>query len=143
MSKLSSGSVQYWPRARGLGAIECLDPSLTQQSQREDADINVIVKRFGVTGQLPQMVQRPQLEMFVDVFDYQSAMNAIVAADRSFMAMPAEVRSRFDNDAGAFVNFCEDPENLPQLRLWGLAPPPEKAPETVSEVDEAKPKVEG
>ena len=30
-----------------------------------------------------------------DIVDFQSAMNAVRGAEESFMAMPAEVRSRF------------------------------------------------
>jgi len=39
--------------------LACEDASRAVQSQREDADINVIVKRFGLTGQLPQNVRVP------------------------------------------------------------------------------------
>ena len=39
-------------------------------------------------------------------------MNAVRGAEESFMAMPAEVRSRFGNDPQAFVEFCSDEANL-------------------------------
>jgi len=105
------------------------EPSLTIQSQKDDADINTIVRRFGLTGQLPQGVRVPALEGFVEAFDYKSAMLAIIEADRSFMAMPAEVRSRFNNDPAAFVDFCADEANLDEMRRLGLAvPKAENAP---------------
>ena len=40
-------------------ALTCLDPTMAQQSQAEDCDINVIVKRFGLTGLLPVGVIAP------------------------------------------------------------------------------------
>ena len=33
--------------------LKCQDPSLAQQHMKDECDINVIVERFGVTGQLP------------------------------------------------------------------------------------------
>lgn len=104
-------------------ALRCLDPSRTQQSQAEEADINVIVKRFGVTGVLPQNVQVPLNVDFDATFDYRTALDLIREADQAFMKMPAEVRSRFENDAGLFVDFVSDPANIEEVRKLGLAVP--------------------
>lgn len=110
--------------------LACLDRSLAIQSQAEEADINTIVRRFGVTGMLPQVSLPPLEGDFSDsVFDYQSAMNLIVAADRSFMGLSADVRSRFGNDAAKFVDFCSNPDNLDEMRKLGLAVP--KPPDPV------------
>lgn len=120
-----------------LTGVDCKDPSLAVQSQAEDADINVIVKRFGITGQVPQGVRPPTFEDFGDsVFDFQTAQNALVEAQRSFMAMPADVRKRFDNDPQQFVAFCSDEANLPEMRKLGLAVP-EKViePEKIQKVE--------
>ena len=95
--------------------------SLTVQSERDDADINVIVRRFGLTGQLPQNVGAPLNVEFLEVFDFQSAMNVIRQAEESFMAMPAEVRARFQNDAARFVDFCSDEKNRAEAIKLGLA----------------------
>lgn len=110
--------------------VQDFGPSLTQESQTEDADINVIVKRFGLTGQLPQNVNAPQYGDFDQVNDYQSAMNAIRAAESSFNAMPAGIRARFDNDPQKFVEFCSDETNYPQLHEMGLTRPNWKPKET-------------
>lgn len=112
-------------------AIADDSPSLTQQSGKDEADINTIVRRFGVTGTMPVNVRAPTFADFDQVFDFQTAQNALIAARDSFMAMPADVRTRFSNDPQAFVEFCSDKENLPEMRKMGLAPPlpdPEPAP---------------
>lgn len=106
----------------------CEDGSLTVQSEKEDADINTIVRRFGLTGQLPTNVRVPVEADFTEVFDFQSAMNAIRAAQESFMAMPADVRFRFNNDPERFVAFCTEERdgalvNLDEMRKLGLAVP--------------------
>ena len=50
-------------------------------------------------------------------------MNAVIAANNSFAAMPAEIRARFNNDAGAFVDFCADANNRDEAIKLGLIPP--------------------
>lgn len=107
--------------ASDAAGLECRDPSLTIQSQAQDADINVIVKRFGLTGQLPQVLRPPSYEDFSEsVDDYRSALDLVAAADASFMKMPAEVRKRFDNDPAEFVDFCNNPDNLEEMKKLGL-----------------------
>jgi len=101
----------------------CEDKSLAQQQFLEESDINTIVRRFNLTGQLPDNVRAPQYADFEAVFDFQTAMNAIRSAEESFMAMPAAVRSRFSNDPQLFVEFCSDPGNLDEARKLGLAMP--------------------
>lgn len=109
--------------------LKCEDESLTLQSQAQEADINVIVKRFNVTGVLPSGIRMPTYGDFTGVADYREALDAVNAAERSFMELPAAVRKRFDNDPAAFVDFCSDPANLEEARKLGLA-----VPEKVKEV---------
>lgn len=107
--------------------LYCDDPSLAQQSGKEDADINVIVKRFGITGQLPTNVNMPMSMDFEGIFDYHTAMNLITSAQQGFMEMPADIRSEFNNDPGAFVDFVSKPENRERAEKLGLVLP--RAPE--------------
>lgn len=112
---------------------------------KEDADINVIVKRFGITGMLPQRNVMPLSEDFSDgVFDFQSALNMLKAAKDSFMSLDADIRARFNNDPARFIKFAEDKENLAELRKMGLALP-EVIPVVVPplEVRVVNPTVEG
>lgn len=109
--------------ASAESALVCKEESLTVQSQAADADINVIMKRFGVTGMLP-VVDRPPLSAdFAGVSDFREAMDLINKANKSFMGLAADVRARFGHDPGAFVAFCENPANLEELRKMGLANP--------------------
>ena len=109
--------------ASAATGLQCLDPSRTVQDQTEEVDINTIVRRFGLTGQLPDAVAMPQYRDFEEVIDYHSAMIAVTKAQDSFMQMPAEVRARFGNDPQVFLEFCGDPGNLEEARKLGLAPP--------------------
>lgn len=102
------------------------DPSegLTKQSFAEECDINTIVRRFGLTGQLPSNIRQPSYGDFTAAFDYRSALDAVIAADESFMTLPANVRQRFGNDPAAFVDFCSDPANRAEAERLGLVPVP-------------------
>jgi len=118
--------------ASNVSALTCLDASLAQQHAKDDADINTIVKRFGLTGELPTGVRMPQYGDFTAASDYHSAMNAVIAANKSFDAMPAHIRARFNNDAGAFVDFCADAKNRDEAIKLGLVAPSGSSSEPVS-----------
>lgn len=117
--------------------LACEDESLAVQSQKDEADINLIVKRFGVTGMLPQTVRIPQYADFDEVFDFQSAMNVVRQAQEAFNELPAELRRKFSNDPQEFLEFCQHEENLPILKKFGLAV--ERPPEAASEAGAGTP----
>jgi len=105
------------------------EPSMTDQSFAEEADINTIVRRFGLTGELPTSVSMPSFADFERTYDYHSAMLEIRAAEREFMRLPADLRTRFDNDPGRLVTFLEDPGNRAEAVSLGLVQaPPEPVP---------------
>lgn len=104
--------------------LRCEDASKAIQSQKDEADINTIVRNFGLTGKVPENIRVPVYGDFdVGVTDYRSALEAIKTAEQSFMAMPAEVRARFQNDPQQFLDFCADSGNLEEMRKLGLAVP--------------------
>lgn len=101
-------------------ALTCSDPSKAVQSQKEDADINVIVKRFGVTGKLPVAVNLPEYGDFTDApRDYREARERVAEAEKAFMTIPAEIREKFNHDP---VEFFEQvtKASKEQLEEWGL-----------------------
>lgn len=113
-------------------AIDCQDKSLTKQSFADESDINNIVKRFSLTGELPDNIRMPTYGDFSQVYDFHSAMNAVAQANEAFDAMPAHIRARFHNDAAEFVEFCSDDRNHEEAVKMGLArriPPPIDPPE--------------
>lgn len=103
--------------------LKCEDPSMTQQQFAEECDINTIVERFGLTGELPTDVRMPLEADFVEAIDFKSAMDAIVSAEAAFMQMPAKVRARFGNDPHQFVEFINDDSNRAEAERLGLVRP--------------------
>jgi phage internal scaffolding protein len=100
--------------------VKVIGESLTVQSQAEDADINVLMKRFGITGKFPENVRVPTYGDFTGVSDFRSALDAIRLAQDGFMELPAELRARFENDPQKLLEFCADGRNMDEARKLGL-----------------------
>jgi len=94
-----------------------------KQSFREECDINTIVERFGLGYELPENIRVPQYGDFSDITDFHTAMNATAKAREAFDQLPAEIRAKFNNDPGSYVDFCLDPENREELKKMGLISP--------------------
>ena len=103
--------------------LKCTDKSLTQQEFAEESDINFIAERYGLTGEMPQIEGLTWGAQFDQVFDFQSAQNAVVAAREQFMTLPAKLRSRFDNDPGKLLAFLDDEDNYELAVTLGLVTP--------------------
>lgn len=103
----------------------CLDETLTEQQHIEEADINYIAERFMRTGEMPQLLNMPTSGDFDETTDFQSAMNVIAQAKQEFMALPAKMRTRFNNDPAELIAFLEDEENRPEAIKLGLVPKPD------------------
>lgn len=97
--------------------------SRTQQHFKDESDINKLIERFGIGGELPQGVRMPTYEDFGEVYDFHTAANAIAASNEAFMQLPAEIRfNRFRNDPASFVAFCSDDKNRAEAERLGLVP---------------------
>lgn len=125
--------------AKACGTVFDPDEDRTQQQFAEEADINTIVKRFGLTGELPSPVSVPMTGDFTGATDFHTAMNLVVQADSEFMRLPAELRRRFEHDAGNLLAFLEDPANREEAVKLGLvAPAPEVVQNGVADVPASK-----
>lgn len=102
--------------------------SLTQQQFAEDADINTIVRRFGLIGTLPESWSSPQSGDFSGISDFHEALNLVTSAQQSFMEVPAELRARFNNDPGRLLNFLDDDSNKEEAIKLGLVNKPVEVP---------------
>lgn len=97
-------------------------PSLTQENLSEETNINTIMSRYKKTGVLPEKNgMEPRYGDFTGYQDYHQSMNAILKAQDSFMTIPAEIRARFGNDPGKFLEFCQNPDNQDEMIDMGLA----------------------
>lgn len=115
------------------------DVSLTRQEFKDECDINNLLRKYTEQGIPPALrVGTPQYFDATDVPDFQTAMQVVIDAQEAFMKLPAAVRKELDNDPARFVEYAQDPENLPNMRKWGLAPP-EKVPDAPMRVEVVNP----
>lgn len=98
----------------------CSDDSLAIQSAEEESNINTIVRRFGISGELPNNIRMPQSGDFTGLPDFHAAMNIVRQAQEEFLKVPAELRARFNNDPARFMAFVEDGSNYEEALKLGL-----------------------
>lgn len=114
----------------------CEGPSLTRQEFAVECDINQIMQRYDQYLSDPlRSVREPRYYDFTQAPDtLMGAMEVLKRGEDAFYSLPADVRREFENNPAMFVDFASDPENLPQMRTWGLAAP-EKAPDAPMKVE--------
>jgi len=98
------------------------DEDMTVQSYKEDTDINVMIRRFGISA--VAKAQDPGYYDFTNApADYMEALNAINEADRRFATVPAEIRARHENNPAKFAAWLGDKANEDEARKLGLLKP--------------------
>lgn len=82
--------------------------SLVQQHYKDEVDVNTIMRRFGVTGAMPFGQAAGVYGDFTGILDYEDAVEKVRDARERFMALPAEVRERFNNDPGVMISAAQE-----------------------------------
>lgn len=108
--------------------LRCPEPTLTVQSERDEVDINTIVRRFGLTGVMPKNPRVPTYGDFTDIHDYRTALDVIREADAAFMELTPDVRERFANDPQRLMDFIGDVKNRDEAKKLGLLRPDQEVP---------------
>ena len=99
------------------------EPSKTKQNLKDNADINKIIKRYNKTGVLPNLNNLEAVYGEITSQDLQEALDKVDKSYEAFNEVPADIRAKFDNDAGKFIDFATNPQNIERMREWKLAPP--------------------
>lgn len=96
--------------------------SLTEQSHARQADITAIMNQYDRTGLITHVnTAKSDYGDFTEVNEYQDSLNMVIAAQDAFMELPSNIRKRFGNDAGAFMEFATNPDNEKAMVSLGLA----------------------
>ena len=106
--------------ASNESGLACEEPSLTQQHFKDETDINNILRQFNITGLLPESPLSPRYGDFTGIGDYHTALNAVIAAEDEFAALPAQIRARFENDPAQLIDFLADENNRSEAENLGL-----------------------
>ena len=94
--------------------------SMTSQHHKDECDVNQIMKGMQ-PGNLSQFVDQWE-NTYVDFLglDFQESMNMIDEAQYMFDQLPSNIRTRFDNDPGAFLEFVNNPVTRQEAYEAGL-----------------------
>jgi len=106
--------------ASNASGLVCEEPTRAQQHHKDECDINVILERFGKTGQVPVNAISGTYGDFSGVHDYHTALNTLIAAESEFEALPANIRKQFANEPARLIDFLNDPANKDQAIELGL-----------------------
>lgn len=107
-------------------AIEEGEEVLVEQAHKNEVDINQIVKRHGIDLVTKIGKMRSQEYQFDDVTgnDFQEAANILIRAQEQFDSLPSNVRKEFDHSPAKFLDFVQNPDNMPRMIEMGLANKP-------------------
>lgn len=89
-------------------AVHTGDVSLVQQHFQDEVDVNTIVRRFGLTREMPFGSSQGVYGDFTGISDYESALERVRGAQDRFMTLPPEVRERFGNDPALLVRAASE-----------------------------------
>lgn len=96
-------------------------PGRVQQQFKDSVDINKIMKRYHSGGRMTNLSNRPAVYGdFSNVTDYASALRAIQNSQDSFMNLPSQIRSRFENDPAKLLDFLSNKNNRDEAIKLGL-----------------------
>lgn len=96
----------------------------TQQSSKDEADVNVIVER-AKRGAVVPLDERPPRYMDLTQVptDLREALNQFNFAKSLFMSLDPKVRFRFQNDPVQMLDFLADSKNRKEAEELGLIEP--------------------
>lgn len=114
-------------------------PSLTKQSFKDEANINNIVNKYIRTGELPEHHKLPKYGDLTQIPDYKEAMVTVAHGRHAFEQLPSDLRARFANDPGQFLEFVANEENNAELLKLGIIQP--KQAEDPPKVEKPEPKI--
>ena len=99
--------------------LACPEPTLAKQEFKDDADINNIMYKYGVTGELPQ-IAGAVFGDFSSTMSYHDMQNTLIASQEAFKTLPAHIRATFGNDPANVIDFLNDPANRDKAIELGL-----------------------
>lgn len=110
--------------------------SRTQQQFKDECNINNVIAKYDKTGIFTH-VNEAQAHYFdnTKINEYQESLNLVIQSKLSFSKIPAEIRKRFGNDAGLYLEFVTNPDNMDEMVKMGLAKAPIVIPEHIQKVE--------
>lgn len=124
-----------WPDT----SLKC-GPGKTKQEFKDEVDVNSIMAKYRRTGLISHVRANPGTYAdLTGLASYHESLNKVAQAQELFLALPATIRGKFENDPAKMVAFMEDESNHDEARKLGMLPPkPAPAREPVKDPAPAK-----
>ena len=92
-----------------------------EQHHSDDTLVQNILRKYDSTGVFYHVNKaRASYQDNTPFNEYADMYNKIKAADANFMELPSEIRAKFNNDTGAFLEFVNDDANIDEMYDIGL-----------------------
>lgn len=92
----------------------------TEQHHKKECDVNAIISKYDKTGLIMHVQTMEAKYGDVSGADFRAAQDLFLRAQSMFDAMPAEIKKRFNQNAGQFLEFMENPDNREEAIELGL-----------------------
>lgn len=116
-------------------------PSLTDQSQGPDTDVNNIMKKFKLNYN--GMPDPRDIRRYMDVSqiprDLTGIYDMVNHANETFAQIPSDIREYFENSPENMISFLSDPSNREKAIELGLIPKTESVAQSEQPVTPSKP----
>lgn len=134
-----TGIVSITMPVRRRVSIDLSGISRVKQEFAEETNINVIMRKYVVTGELSHLAARPgYYEDLSSIGDFTDAQLSVVRAKAIFSELPVEVRESFRNDPALFFKFVGDSANDSAVKELFGGKPAADIDAVVDVVDKAK-----
>lgn len=126
--KLEGTKIVVKLRKNGSRSVATYDdtPSMTDQSQADETDVNNIMAKYMKTGQWPGQPLLTHADI-ADLPDFFEAMQVTTRAQTAFNELPALLRERFNNSPEQMYNWLGNPRNKEEAMELGLLAPQKAA----------------
>lgn len=101
------------------------EPSRTRPEFAREVDVNVIMGKFRRGEAIQHFQQFGARYGDASPVDLSDAMILLRKSEELFMALPADLRKRFKNDAREFFEFVQNPDNQQEAYRLGIGPVPD------------------
>ena len=92
----------------------------TEQAHKKECDVNHIIAKYDRTGLLSHVQQIEARYGDVTGVDFRTAQDLYLNAQKMFGSLPADIKKRFNQSAGDFLEFMENPNNRDEAIKLGL-----------------------
>lgn len=96
-------------------------PSMTEQCHHDEVKIQNIMNKARKTGIVNHVAKyQGTYSDMTNAPDFYTAQNIIAEAKSMFESVPSDIRADFNNDAGQYLAFMQDPKNRDAIEGYGL-----------------------